>query len=142
MLILIHLASWGFRVTWLCGSIFFWPKLHTVILLFCLLHRVPLLGFSSWAQRNHSTQRQKGTCWVSMGEGCCAVTVSFSLVPLFVTPWPTYSPPGSSVHGESPGRNNGVGCYALLQGIFPSQGSNRSPSLLADSLLSEPPGKP
>ena len=57
MLILIHLAGWGFRVAWLCGSIFFWPKLHTVILLFCLLHRVPLLGFSSWAQRNHSTQR-------------------------------------------------------------------------------------
>ena len=29
-----------------------------------------------------------------------------------------YSPPGSSVHGDSPGKNTGVGCYALLQGIF------------------------
>ena len=32
--------------------------------------------------------------------------------------------PGSSVHGNSPGQNTGVGCHALLQGIFPTQGSN------------------
>ena len=32
--------------------------------------------------------------------------------------------PGSSVHGDSPGKNTGVGCYTLLQGIFPTQGSN------------------
>ena len=25
-----------------------------------------------------------------------------------------YSPPGSSVHGEFPGQNTGVGCHALL----------------------------
>ena len=34
------------------------------------------------------------------------------------------SQPGSSVHGDSPGKNTGVGCHALLQGIFPTQGSN------------------
>ena len=34
------------------------------------------------------------------------------------------SPPGSSVHGDSPGENTGVGCYAFLQGIFPTQGLN------------------
>ena len=34
------------------------------------------------------------------------------------------SPPGSSVHGDSPGKNTGVGCHALLQGSFPTQGSN------------------
>ena len=33
-----------------------------------------------------------------------------------------YSPPGSSVHGDSPGVNTGVGCRALLQGIFPTRG--------------------
>ena len=33
-----------------------------------------------------------------------------------------YSPPGSSVHGNSPGKNTGVGCHALLQGIFLTQG--------------------
>ena len=31
--------------------------------------------------------------------------------------------PGSSVHGDSPGKNTGEGCHALLQGIFPTQGS-------------------
>ena len=31
------------------------------------------------------------------------------------------SPPGSSVHGDSPGKNTGVGCHALLQGIFSIQ---------------------
>ena len=35
-----------------------------------------------------------------------------------------YSPPGSSVHGVSPGKNIGVGCHVLLLGIFPTQGSN------------------
>ena len=34
------------------------------------------------------------------------------------------SPPGSSIHGDSPGKNTGVGCHALFQGIFPTQGWN------------------
>ena len=34
------------------------------------------------------------------------------------------SPPGSSVHGSSLGKNTGVACHALLQGIFPTQGLN------------------
>ena len=34
------------------------------------------------------------------------------------------SPPGSSVHGNSPGKNTGLGCHALLQGISPTQGMN------------------
>ena len=38
------------------------------------------------------------------------------------------SPPCSSVYGDSPGKNTGVGCHALLQGIFPTHGSN--PGLL------------
>ena len=29
------------------------------------------------------------------------------------------SPPGSYVHRDSPGKNTGVGCHALLQGVFP-----------------------
>ena len=32
---------------------------------------------------------------------------------------------GTSVHGDSPGKNTGVGYHALLQRIFPTQGSNR-----------------
>ena len=45
------------------------------------------------------------------------------------------SPPGFSVQGIFPGKNTGLGCHFLLQGIFPTQGSN--PRLLhwqADSI--------
>ena len=34
------------------------------------------------------------------------------------------NPPCSSVHGDSQGKNTGVGCHALLQRIFPTQRSN------------------
>ena len=34
------------------------------------------------------------------------------------------SPPSSSVHGDSPGKNTRVGCHAVLQGIFLTQGWN------------------
>ena len=34
------------------------------------------------------------------------------------------SPPGSYIHGVFPGKNTGVGCHFLLQGIFPTQGSS------------------
>ena len=53
------------------------------------------------------------------------------------------SPSGSFVHGDSPGKNTGVGCQALLWEIFPMQGSNPGlPHLQADYLPSEPQGKP
>ena len=53
------------------------------------------------------------------------------------------SPPGSSIHGVL--QNTGVGCHALLQGTFPTQGPN--PCLLhllhwqMGSLPLEPPGQ-
>ena len=31
---------------------------------------------------------------------------------------------GSSAHGESSGKNPGVGCHVPVQGIFPTQGLN------------------
>ena len=47
------------------------------------------------------------------------------------------SPPGSFVHGDSPGKNTGVGCHFLLQGIFPNPGiepvSLMSPALAGAS---------
>ena len=55
------------------------------------------------------------------------------------------SPPGSSVHGILQARILGVGCHALLQGIFPTQGSNLcllSPALAGGFFTTEPPGKP
>ena len=53
--------------------------------------------------------------------GCAVLScsvVSDSAIPM------TCSPPGSSVHGDSSGKNTGVVCHALLKGIFPPQGSN------------------
>ena len=51
------------------------------------------------------------------------------------------SPPGSSVHGDSPGNNTGVGCHALLTGL-PNPGIEaRCPTLYVDSLLPELPPK-
>ena len=35
------------------------------------------------------------------------------------------SPPGSSVHRDSSGKNIGVSCHLLFQGIFPTQESNQ-----------------
>ena len=47
---------------------------------------------------------------------------------------------------DSPVKNTGVGCHALLQGIFPTQGLNPSLQCLlhwqVGSLLLAPPGKP
>ena len=47
---------------------------------------------------------------------------------------------------DVPGKNTGVGCHFLLQGIFPSQGSNpwflRLLRWQVCSLLLTPPGKP
>ena len=56
-----------------------------------------------------------------------------------------YSPPDSSVHGDSSGKNTGVGCHALLPSHWdlPNPGIEpRSPALQADSLPSEPEEKP
>ena len=58
-------------------------------------------------------------------------TVSLSLVtqscPTLCDPVDC-SPPGSSVPGIPPGKNSGMGCHAVLQGIFLAQGWN--PGLL------------
>ena len=52
---------------------------------------------------------------------------------------------GSSVW-NSPGKNTGVGCHFLLQGIFLTQGSNplepTSPASAGGFFTPEPPGKP
>ena len=44
--------------------------------------------------------------------------------------------------GDSPGKNTGVGCHALLQGIFLTQGSNSVFSIAVKFFTTELPGKP
>ena len=67
------------------------------------------------------------------------------LQPILCTPVDC-SPPGSSVHGDFPGKNTGVGCHALLQGIFPTQGWNpcllHLPALSGRFFITEPAGSP
>ena len=46
------------------------------------------------------------------------------------------SPPGSSVHGDSPGKNTGVGWLALLQGNLPDPGIEPGSPALQEDLLS------
>ena len=52
------------------------------------------------------------------------------------------SPPVTSVLEDSSGKNIGVGFHVLLQGIFPTQGSNPGLAHCRHCLLPEPPEKP
>ena len=77
---------------------------------------IPLLGMylkkaKTWIQRLHIPQCS------------CACLVAQSCQTLYKPM--ECSLPGSSVLGDSPGKNPGASCHALLQGIFPTQGSNR-----------------
>ena len=108
--------------------------------------RVPALAVS--LSRLGSGQNSKFASNVSLTSlivlkarimSCCAVLCLCSVV--FNCNPRDCSPPGSSVHGDSPGRNAGVGCWAL-QGICNAGIEPRSPALQVDSLPSEPPGKP
>ena len=73
---------------------------------------------------------------------CVHMLSCLSCIGPFATPWTVAHP----CPWDSPGQNTGVGCYALFQGIFPTQGSN--PCLLCllnwqvGSLPLAPPGKP
>ena len=91
--------------------------------------------------------------WLSRARGThfraddfvCLCVKSLQLCPTLCDPMDC-NPPGFSVYGDSPDKNTGVGCCALLQGIFLTQGSN--PGLLhllnwqVGSLPLAPPGKP
>ena len=50
----------------------------------------------------------------------------FSHVQLFAVSWTVACQAPLSMGWDSPGKNTGVGCHALLQGIFLTQGLNLS----------------
>ena len=71
------------------------------------------------------------------------VVQSLSHVRLFATPWTVCSLPGTSVHGGFFKQEYWSGLPCPPPGGLPNPGIvPRSPSLQADSLPSEPPGKP
>ena len=92
------------------------------------------MSYSPWGRKRNTASSYTTNCYV-----CVCASQS----------WPTLcdsmdcSSPGSSIYGNSPGKNTGGGCPALLQGIFSTQGMNPGlPTVQVDSLQSESPGKP
>jgi len=88
--------------------------------------RGSLVGCSPWGRKESNTterlhfhfSRELGPCVLCLVAQSCLTLCD----PI------DYSPSGSSVHGNSSGKNTGVGCHAVLQGNFPIQGLN--PGLL------------
>ena len=67
---------------------------------------------------------------------------SFSRVRLFVTPWTVARQ--APLSRDYPGENTGVGCHALLQELFLTQGLNMHPcisSIAGGFFTTEPLGK-
>ena len=100
-------CKWGREGTWA------WP-----------LHRIGILKLWLWETPSiHLAQTNE----------CSAVLPShFSCIQLFTALWT--APTRLLCPWNSPGTNTGVGCHALLQGIFPIQGSNTC--LLSPALAS------
>ena len=64
-----------------------------------------------------------------------------SCVGLFATHWTLdCNPQGSSVHGIFPNKNTGWGCHASSRGSSHPGIKQKTPTLKADSLPSDPPG--
>ena len=86
--------------------------------------------------------------WLGLHQSACNKGIflgggvwSISHVWLFVTPWTVAHQAPLSM--GFPAKNTGMGCYFLLQGIFPTQGSNSLFSALAGRFFTpEPPGTP
>ena len=89
------------------------------------------LGTGYWLSPSHPLLReplQEGVSATPWARGPCAVLCLVAQSCLTLCDLMDCSPPGSSVHGDSPGKNTGMDCHALLQGIFSTQGWN--PGLL------------
>ena len=102
-----HSLGFNFCGTMILEPTVFWP----VCLFVCFLH-------NKWPYNLCGTQKQVLTSLLYICTCACWVAVVMSDC------YPMYcSPPDSSVM-DSLGKNTGVGCHGLLQGIFPTQGSN------------------
>ena len=85
------------------------------------------VGVLFWSQHPEALSTHQGRSLripLSGSESACVCALS--LRPVFGTLWDARdcSPPVSSVYGDSPGKNTGVGGHALLQRIFLTQESN------------------
>ena len=96
---------------------------HQILIPLCRL----LFGFPShWGRPRALRRAPCATQQVSISYPPRACAVLSLVIHSCLTLWDAMgcSPPGSSVHGDSTGKNAGLGGHALLQGIFPIQGWN------------------
>ena len=111
---------------------------HGRMRFFCCNNSMGCHGTGSTFQR----QARTGSGCFDM-EDCLAVLCLVSWSCLTLCNSIDCSLPGFFVHGNSPGKNTGVGWHALLQGNLPDPGMEPlSPAFQADSLSSEPPWEP
>ena len=74
-------------------------------------------------KKNKPINRKRLLQSLDIRKGGCVLSC-FSHVLLFATLWPVACK--FLCLWDSPGKSTGVGCHSLLQGIFPTQGSNLS----------------
>ena len=114
-----------------CHSCFWDPRLPNSSLLWTPgLAQSPRTQPDPWCASITSTIHRLGNWRGILGEKIssvyryqhwvCSCSVAWSC-PTLCDPVDC-SPPGSSVHDIFPGKNTGVSCYFLLQGIFPTPG--------------------
>ena len=99
---------WGFSVPSLdsqVGKSVVGPRIFTAVWELLWYNCSPICRSPSW--------------WLCV----CHAVLSCSVVSDFAVPW-TVACQAPLVHGDSPGKNSGVDCHALLQGIFPTWGLN------------------
>ena len=113
-------GSWKCKLVQSLGNLFY-PKAYTPK---TNMHMFMKTYIHKKYPKSHcfSPKSQQSKCSSTLG--CCAVLCL--VIQSFLTLCNTMgcSPPESSVHGDSPGKNTEVGCHALLQGICPTQGLN------------------
>ena len=102
-----------------------------------VLDQIPTYLFEERVAHTNNCSAPVGVLYVR----ACVRTQSLIMSDSFAIPW--LQPSTLLCPWNSPGKNTRVGCHALLQGIFSTQGSNLVLlALRTDSLPSEPPGKP
>ena len=95
----------------------------SLLLLILLNLKIFLVGYVNVQSEQTHKRTKLRTLFIGYLLCVCAVLCLASQSCLTLRPRDCSSP-SSSVHRDSPDKNIGVGCHALLQGIFPTQGSH------------------
>ena len=105
-----------------------WPRIEPASLMSPALAGRFFTTSTTWEDQTHGYRGKRGRYIVKLGLCNPSMCMLVCMCVLVTQSCPTlcnpmdWSPPGSFVHGDSPGKNAGVGCHFLLQGIFLTQG--------------------